>query len=257
MLKKKITNLLIWLAIFILTSSGLFAQRSLQAKNQNWYLGFQTNYESRGIKAEAQKTTLSSPQGFLTFKVQNLGGTVDLAFYLGYGTTKLNGIMFNHLPISLDYQAGGRPGPVFGLKADWPVFSFKDLTLGLTADFFSYFGQKKKFNLEGFTEAGEAEVKPAWSQASSGLFLLYEGLDKVQPFVVLGTSFFWGDFKATEKIADLSGSESKKLKGSGFLKLSLGANITLVDHFSFIPQLTVYPASKTSLAGGIGILYSF
>lgn len=58
-----------------------------------------------------------------------IGGTVDLTLFAGLGQTDLNGLVFNQLPITLDYQAGGINGLIIGLAADWPLI-YKRFKLG-------------------------------------------------------------------------------------------------------------------------------
>lgn len=253
----KILRLLICFLCFALSFSGLYAQRSWPDKTSGWSAGLMAGLFARGVKADSQVITSTAPAGLLMVRGKNLGGTVDLTFYAGYGSSRLNGLLFETLPVSLDYQAGGIGGPLFGVKADWPVYGRGDYTFGLTADFFTFFGQKRKFALEDFAEPGEARMQPTWNQASSGIFFLYDGFEYFQPYVVAGVSFFWGTFKASETIADLNGSQSLKLKGSGILILTVGSNVKLAGNLCLIPQLTIYPASRTALAGGLGLLYSF
>lgn len=255
--KRKI-GLLLSLSLFIgLLQTGLYAQRSLQDKDSGWSAGLMAEFYSRGIKYDTQSLTIKAPSGFLMFKGKNLGGTVDLTLYAGYGSTNLNGVLFERLPISLDYQAGGISGTMLGIKADWPVFSKGNYTLGMVADFFSFLGFKRKFKLEDFAQTGEASLSPAWNQATGGIYLLYDGLGKIEPYIMTGVSFFWGNFKATENIGDLAGTESKKLKGSGIISLTLGANFKLTESLLLVPKFTFYPAGKTALSGGFGVLYNF
>jgi len=257
MSRKRMARLIIWLTVIIMTSTGLFAQRSLQDKTSGWSAGLMTGFFGRGLKCGSQTITMNTPAGLLLAKGQNLGGTVDLSFFAGYGHSGLNGILFDQLPISLDYQAGGIGGLLLGVKADWPIYSFGAYTVGLTAEGMTFLGQKKNFTLEGFAEPGKATIQPNWSQASSGLFLLYDGLEKIQPFLIAGTSFLWGTFKATETISDLTGTQGQKLKASGLLMLTAGGNFKLAENFLLVPLLTVYPASKTALSAGLSLLYSF
>ncbi|MBC7363579.1 MAG: hypothetical protein H5U07_03410 [Candidatus Aminicenantes bacterium] len=257
MAKKKIIDLIILIVIISLTSTGLFAQRSLQDKSSGWSVGLMSGFFSRGIKCDTQIITMNTPAGLLLAKGQNLGWTVDLSFFAGYGNSGLNGILFDRLPVSLDYQAGGIGGWLFGVKADWPIFSVGDYTFGLSADLMTFLGEKKSFSLEGFAEPGNATIQPNWSQASSGFFLLYDGLEKIQPFLIAEASFFWGTFKATETISDLTGSQGQKLKASGLLRLTAGGNYKLAENFLLVPSLTVYPASKTAISAELSLLYSF
>ncbi len=257
MYKRKIGLLLTLVLSIGLLHAGLYAQRSLQDKTSSWSAGLMAGFYSRGIKYDSQLINMSAPAGLLIFRGKNLGGTVDLTLYAGYGSSNLNGVLFDRLPISLDYQAGGISGTMLGLKADWPVFYTGNYTIGMVADFISFLGFKRKFNLEDFSETAEARVNPAWNQATGGIYLLYDGLGKIEPYITAGVSFFWGTFKATENIGDLTGTESKKLKGAGIISLTLGANFKLTESLLLVPQFSFYPAGKSALSAGLGVLYSF
>jgi len=249
------------LALMIFFASGFKAEAGLQGEELNqassWEFGLRFDFLNRGIKWDGASSTLKGLNLVAEAQGKNLGGTVNLNLFAGLGNSKLNGAVFNQLPITLDYQAGGITGLILGLAADWPLIQASDFRLGLTADFTTWIGFKKKFAIEGFIFPGEAQVEPGWSQAGGGIFAAYEGYENIEPFLNVGVSALWGKFKMTENIQDLSGEESQSLKGSGLLGISLGCHLKLTDKLYLTPVAEFYPASKFGLTGSLGLFYAF
>jgi hypothetical protein len=246
--------LLILLAAF--GGQSLLAQRNTTAR-ATWQIGLTADMFNRGIKWGARTSTLKSMNFLLEARTKNLGGFFNLNLFGGLAITNLNGVMFDRLPITIDYEGGGISGIIFGLGIDKELLTVSDFKFGLMADMTTYIGFKKTFAIEGFVLPGEAQAEPDWAQASGGLFVLYDGFEKIQPFLQVAASKFWGNFKMSEKIEDLTGEESKDLKGSGFLSLTLGWNISLSQKFCLIPRVKVYAGNKTTIGGGLSLFYAF
>ena len=248
--------LLVFLVPGVETQTELYGESDLN-QAASWDCGLRFDFFNRGIKRDEISSTLKSLHLVAEAHGKNLGGTVDLTLFAGLGQTDLNGLVFNQLPVTLDYQAGGINGLIFGLAADWPLIYKSDFKLGLTADFMTWFGFKKKFAMEGFVFPGEARAEPDWSQASGGIFAAYEGYENAEPFIKVKISGLWGTFKMTENIQDLSGEENKSLKGSGLMAVTLGCHLKLTVRLYLTPVAEFYPASKSGLAASLGVLYTF
>ncbi|MDD8020405.1 MAG: hypothetical protein PHU81_04350 [Acidobacteriota bacterium] len=254
----------LWLmfVLIIFLAPGLKTQVKLQAESDfnqpaSWELGLRFDLFNRGIKWDSTTSSLKGMNLVAEARGKNLGGTVDLTVFAGAGNTNLNGMLFDQLPITLDYQAGSITGLILGLAADWPLTRISDFRLGLTADFTTWIGFKRKFIIEDFISPGEAGAEPDWAQASGGLFAVYEGYQNVEPFLDITFSVLWGTFKMTEKIEDLNGEENKSIKGSGLLGISLGCDWKLSDKLYLRPVVRCYPASKFGLSGSLSLSYDF
>lgn len=257
--KESIWRQILILGIFVLL---VFSHQMLQAQGSSgnkstWKMGLTADYFARGIKWDDNNSTLKSLNLMLETRAQNLGGLFNLNLFAGLGNTNLQGLTFDHLPITLDYEGGSISGIIFGLGVDRTFFSTSSFNFGLMADFTSYIGFKKSFALEGFVVPGEAQSEPDWAQASAGIFILYDGWEKVAPFLQVAASKLWGTFKMSEKIEDLTGEETKDLKDAGLLSFTLGWNIDLSEKISLIPRIRVYTGNKTAFGGGISFFYAF
>jgi len=248
------------MVVSLLTLLVAFSGQSLLAQTNNrikatWQVGLTADMFNRGIKWGDQTSMLKSMNFMLEARTRNLGGFFNLSLFGGLAITNLNGVIFDRLPITLDYEAGGISGVIFGLGIDKEVLSASDWKFGLIADMTAFIGFKKTFAIEGFVLPGEATAEPDWAQASGGLFVLYDGFEKIQPFLQVAASKFWGNFKMSEKIEDLTGEESKDLKASGFLSVTLGWNISLSQRLCLIPRVRVYTGNKTAIGGGLSLFY--
>lgn len=248
--------LIVFLVPGFKTQAALYGEAELN-QAASWDFGLRFDFFNRGIKRDETTSTLKALHLVAEARGKNLGGTVNLTLFAGLGQTDLNGLVFNELPITLDYQAGRISGLIIGLAADWPLIYKSDFKLGLTADFMTWLGFKEKFAIEGFVFPGEAKAEPDWSQASGGVFATYEGYENVAPFLKVKISGLWGTFKMTENMEDLSGEEKKSLKGSGLMAISLGCYLKLTDRLYLTPVVEFYPAGKSSLAASLAIFYAF
>jgi hypothetical protein len=251
-----------FLAVLLVTlflapgSKGLMAQNQAQNKAA-WQYGLTGELFNRGIKWEDQTSTLKSTNIMLELEGRNLANRFNLRLLAGLELARMNDLLFENLPITLEYQGGNITGIIFGARADTRLFSASDFNIGVLAEFVSYVGFKKSFDMSGLPVPGKATAEPDWAQASGGLMVTYEALEGNQPFLELAASYLWGSFKMTEQIEDLQGAQTVDLKSSGFLSITLGWNFFLVDKITVTPRVRLFPASKSAIGGGLSIYYGF
>jgi hypothetical protein len=251
-----------WLSLFILLLFTIFASQALsaQSSNQNktrWEMGLSAGLFDRGVKAGSNELTLKSSNLLLEARATNLAGWFDLDIFAGINSSKLNGALFDQLPVTIDYEAGGISGLIFGGKISKAFFQTSNFKFGLLADFTSYIGFQKKYTLSDFVVPAEVKAEPDWAQASAGIFVTYDGFVDNQPFLEISFSKLWGTFKMSETIQDLAAEEDKSLKDAGPISIALGWNINLSKDIVFVPKLRVYTGSKTAISGGLSLLYTF
>ncbi|MDD8031042.1 MAG: hypothetical protein PHQ25_03485 [Acidobacteriota bacterium] len=250
---------LVVLLVILCLSGG---SQTLMAQSQTWnkttcQYGLTGELFNRGIKWEDQTSTLKSTNIMLEFKARNLANRFNLRLFGGLELAKMNGLLFENLPITLEYQGGNITGIIVGVRADTKLFTVSNFNIGVLAEFASYFGFKKSFEMTGFPVTAEAKAEPDWAQASGGLMVSYEALAGSQPFLELAVSHLWGSFKMTEQIEDLVGAQTVDLKSAGLLSITLGWNFFLVDKITITPRISLYPASKFAMGGGLSICYGF
>ena len=254
-------SLLRWVAplmflLLLLCLQNLRAQSSAGHQSA-WEFGLTGELFNRGLKWEEQTSSLKATNLLLEIRGRNLSNFFNLRMFAGLEQARLNGIIFDQLPITLEYQGGALSGLIFGARADARFYRTSTFSLGVLADFTSYIGFKKSFTMQGFVVPAEATAEPAWAQASVGLMVAYDGLENSQPYLEVAGSLLWGAFKMTERIEDLSGEQSVDLKGSGYLSLTFGWNFFLVDKITVSPRIRVFPGSKTAVGAGITFFYGF
>lgn len=243
----------LWLLLF---ASG----SALQAQSQNktaWEFGLTGELSARGIKWAEESSTLKATNLLLELRARNLGNIFNLSVFGGLGLPRPNGVIFEQLPLTLEYQGGSITGLLIGARAEARLLKASDFNFGLAGEFSSYLGFKKDFALTGLVVPGTATAQPSWSQATGGLLITYDALEGSQPFLEVAGSYFWGNFKMTEKIEDLGGQEKVKLKGSSYISITAGWSFFLVDKITVVPRVRIFPGSRTAIGAGLSLYYGF
>ena len=233
---------------------------ALQAQSQNkptYEFGLTGELAARGIKWADQSSTLKATNMLLELRARNLGNIFNLSVFGGLGLPRPNGVIFDELPLTLEYQGGSISGLLFGARAEARLLPASDFNFGLVGEFSSFLGFKKNFELTGLVVPGKATAQPSWSQATGGLLITYDGLEGSQPFLEVAGSYFWGNFKMTEKIEELEGEEKVKLKGSSYISITTGWSFFLVNKITAVPRIRIFPGSRTAIGVGLSLYYGF
>lgn len=254
--KRQAGLLAVGLTLWLLLASGQ-ALRAQGQENTSWEFGLTGELYARGIKWADQTTSLKSTNMMLELRARNLGNIFNLSFFGGLGLPRPNGVVFDQLPLTLEYRGGSIAGLLFGARAEASLLPASDFNFGLLAEFSSYLGLKKDFALSGLVVPGTATASPSWSQATGGLRITYDALEGSQPFLEVAGSYFWGKFKMKEKIEDLEGEQTVDLKGSSYVSITAGWSFFLVDKITVVPKVRIFPGSKTGIGGGLSIYYGF
>lgn len=245
------------LVLALLLSSGC---QMLQAQTQNntvWEFGLGGELPNRGITWKDQTTTLKATNGLLELRARNLGHIFNLSFFGGPGMPRPNGVIFDQLALPLEYQAGSLSGLLFGARAEARLLPASDFNFGLLAEFTSFLGFKKDFELKGLVVPGTATGQLSWSQAMAGLIVTYDAFEGSQPFLEVAGSYLKGKFKMKEVIQDLTGEESVNIKSSSYLSITAGWSLFLVDKITVVPRIRFFPGSRSTLGVGLSIYYGF
>ena len=180
-----------------------------------------------------------------------LAGGVQVSFSAGLVLTDFRGLSFTGLPITLAYDAPPMLGLSFGAEAVAPLKEFSGFEIAGAGRIVYSFGMSKTWPLEGFAVDGEAEGRSSWLKAAVGPRLTYRRLDRVVPYLELAVRWLGASFRMSETLADLEGSESKRVGGDLSFSAALGGDVALSGRLKLRAKGGVLPR-----AGGIDGLLS-
>ena len=234
------------MTMFALSLAGLaFSQTGSSQKVRKLFVkpGFGFDYFSRTINWDEKKYTSKIKSYFITAGVEYAPiEKLSLTALAGYGSTNPNGMVFRHLPFSVDYEAGGISGFVLGAEAAtkslFPVGNFE---IDIQARFVVYLGRTKTMDVTDLAVKGQLQGKATWSQFTVGPVVTYKGFNYFSPYVALGINKFWGSFKMDQTIQDLTGNEQKDFKGDGLFQLAVGAAYEFTDTISLKGEARLLP----------------
>ncbi|MHB8093635.1 MAG: hypothetical protein ACYDH0_01710 [Candidatus Aminicenantales bacterium] len=183
---------------------------------------------------------------------------LDLGVFAGLSLSDFKGMLFENLPISIEYQPGTASGILLGGEARKSLFVSGDFETGAAVRFVTSIGMKKTWPIEGFAVAGETSGKPNWSQISVGPRVSYKGFERFVPYAGLSLSWLWGDFELAETMGDLEGTELKKIKQKNILRISLGGDYALNSRIRVRGEAGWLPGSGGGdWSASIGLLSAF
>jgi hypothetical protein len=181
-----------------------------------------------------------------------------LGLFAGLSFSDFKGLLFQNLPFSVDYQAGAVQGILLGGEFRKALFSFGDLETEAAAQFVSSLGSTKKWPIEGFAVPGEMQGKPKWSQLHAGASLVYTAFKNFRPYLGLSLSWLWGDFRMTETMGDLQGTQIREIRQKGLVRISLGTTLQVARQFGLRGEAGIVPVKGgTDLSASLRLFYGF
>lgn len=199
-------------------------------------------------------------------KTRTAGLALDLTFPRGLGISLFGGMaftdprgtVFTHLPISLDYQAGTLRGFAFGAGVRKSLIAFGNFETGAQARYVIFTGSSKTWPIEGFAVTGEADGKPKWSEFEIGPTLTYRAYEHFTPYLGVSLSWFRGDFRMTETLGELGGTQVRKLVQKGLMRIALGASWDIGRGIVVDGEAGIIPVKGgTNIGATIRLLYGF
>jgi hypothetical protein len=219
------------------------------------------NYESLSRTVVWTGDTSPSKIGANIFSARadlGLGKGLVVSFSAGLSLTAYKALVFDTLPISLQFDGATISGLFLGAEAFAPILKFSDFELGGTGRFVYVLGLSKTWPLEDFAVEGEARGKPGWMEAAAGPRLSYLFSDRIVPYFELCVRWLRADFRMTETLGDLSGTERKLVQGDLSFSAALGADAALSDRISVKAKAGILPyAGGVDGLFSIGFLYRF
>ncbi len=223
-------------------------------------VGAGVEYLNRTISWD-EETSTSKLKGFLFNLQAEAEIRKGLAVFVrgGYGLSDFKGLIFRHLPFSVEYQAGTTGGLFLGGGVKAGAALSRALEGEFSAVIDTWFGFSETWELEGLLVEGRLEGRPAWSRIAVGPTLWYKGLPYyVFPFVSVQYTVLWGSFKMTEIVAELEGIEKKTVHGSGPVSVTIGALSEISDVLGFRAEVTAVPRTGgVDLGASARLVFSF
>jgi hypothetical protein len=242
-------------AVFLLTPGVVRAAQSSPAPTA----GLVFEYFSRTVAWDdnAGQSALAAPVLMAEANFA-LGPRIIIRLEAGAALSRLNGLVFRALPISLDYEAGNVAGLAAGAAVDAGLLRSGELEIRAEGRFVSIFGSAKAWPLTGFAVDGEARGKPTWFTVSAGPRFAYLAFGRFVPFVSVSAGWLWGSFEMHEILGDLAGYEKKAIKGKAVLDIAAGAEIEISRRLAIQARAGFLPfAGGVDAEASLGLLYEF
>jgi len=258
---KKKTAFHVFLAACLLlagTAAGRAQERGL-FQGLNIKLGLGADALSRNVQWDKGPDG-SKLKAYNVFLASEFEFPVDLTLglFAGLSFSDFKGLLFQNLPFSVDYQAGAVQGILLGGEFRKGLFSFGNFETEATARFVSSLGSTKKWPIEGFAIKGETQGKPKWSQLNAGASLVYAAYKNFRPYLGLSLSWLWGDFRITETMGDLQGTQIREIRQKGLVRISLGTTLQVTRQFGLRGEAGIVPVKGgTDLSASLRLLYGF
>jgi hypothetical protein len=176
----------------------------------------------------------------------------------GLSLTDFQDLTFGTLPISLQYAGAPLKGLALGAELVAPFLKLGDFEISAAGRFVYSVGMSKTWPLEGFAVEGEARGKPNWMEASVGPRFAYLFFGRLVPYAEVSVRWLRADFRIAETLEDLSGEETKRVKGDIAFSVSLGADAKVTDRIAVKAKVGVMPfAGGVDSLISVGLLYRF
>jgi hypothetical protein len=190
-----------------------------------------------------------------------IGLTSGLVFSLGAGFsfTDFSGLAFDALPISLEFRGATLKGFTLAAEAAAPIRIFGEFEIGAAGRIVYSFGISRSWPLEEFAVEGRATGQPSWIEVSAGPRVAYLAFGpRIVPFAEVSARMLWAGFRMTEALGELTGEDSKKVRGDFALGLALGADVRVTDHVLVKAKAGIMPyAGGVDSSISVGALYGF
>lgn len=187
-----------------------------------------------------------------------LGRGAVLGLSAGFVLTDFKGLAFRELPIALELAA--RPLAGFSLGADVvvPVRRLSDFEISGTGRLVYSLGMTRTWTLDGFAVPGHATGQTTWLEAAAGPRLSYLIGGRFVPYVEVWARWLTAGFEMSETLGDLTGAETKRVRGNFGFSASLGADADVTSRIAVRAKAGFRPyAGGVDGLFSVGVLYKF
>lgn len=184
------------------------------------------------------------------------GATVSLC--AGLSLTDFKSLTFSALPVTLELGSPTLKGFFLGAEAIVPVRRFSDFEISGTGRIVYSFAMSKTWALEDFAVEGQAAGNSSWLEVAAGPRLSYLVFGRIVPFVEVWARWLHAGFDMTETLGDLTGSQTRRVRGDFSFSVALGADAQVTDRIDVRAKVGFLPyAGGVDSTASIGILYKF
>jgi hypothetical protein len=251
-----------WLAVLAVGAAlGLMPGRAAAAAVKIEPLAAGLSYEnlSRTVVWSGDAAASKIRANLLTARADlGLGRGAVVSFSTGLALTDFRALTFSGLPITLELGSPTLTGFSLGAEAVVPVRRFSDFEISGTGRIVYSFGFSKTWTLEDFAVEGKAVGESSWVEAAAGPRLAYHAFGRIVPFVEIWARWLHAGFDMTETLSDLSGSQSRRVRGDWSFSIALGADADVTERVAIKAKAGFLPyAGGVDGMATIGILYKF
>ncbi|MDD8011227.1 MAG: hypothetical protein PHX73_08975, partial [Acidobacteriota bacterium] len=123
---------------------------------------------------DAGSSFLKSIRGRIRFGLE-LSGGASFSLLAGGGAENWNGLIFRHLPFSVDYEAGSRGAIVLGAEMEVPLFRPGDWEIGAAVQALFSLGLKGEWTSEALQQPARLSGRASGTAVRLGPTLAYRG----------------------------------------------------------------------------------
>jgi hypothetical protein len=251
-----------WLAVLVMAATlGLTPGRTAAAavKVQPLAVGWSFEYLSRTVFWGSDTSASKIGAGLLTARADlGLGRGAVVSFSAGLALAGFRTLSFGGLPVTLELGSPTLSSFSLGAEAVVPVHRFSDFEISGSGRVVYSYSASKTWALEGFAVEGKAVGESTWAEVAAGPRLTYLAFGRIVPYLEIWARWLHAGFDMTETLADLTGSQSRRVRGDWSLSVALGADADVTKHIALRAKAGFLPrAGGIDGTATIGILYKF
>ena len=203
--------------------------------------GVHFEYFSSTLDKDTEET-LTATIASLALEIR-IGDRLSLAGLVGYSFSKFEGLDFRQLPFSIELEAGGIGGLLWGAEGRGILLAGKTFGLDIFGQYISYSGSQKEWEIPGLAVPGTLEGDPSWTRFLAGPVLTYRGWSKISLYLLPCYSNLKGTFKVVETVESLIGEEKKEFSSESRFGLFIGTTVDLTSVIRLSGEVDFSPYS--------------
>jgi hypothetical protein len=261
MVKRRCPLSVLGLLLSLSLTTTAFAQAPRTPSPASVRLGFHLEYLSQTLSWDdiGKKSTSGLESALAAVVLQlRLSRDSSASFFLGYASSNFNGLFFRQLPFSIDFEGGAIGGFLLGAELQYSLIARRSLGIDVRGQLIADLGTQKRWDIPGLAVTGSVQGKPVWTRAMVGPVLIFGRDGSTRPYVYPFFHYLWGTFEMKETVQNLTGKETKDIRGKSQFGTAVGIELPVSPKLAFKAEAAVYLRSGGSdYSAMIKTLYSF